>query len=285
MPARSNDFQKMVAILETILGDGTAVTESKMLTDRFSGEPREVDICVEGHVAGRPVTISIECRQHKRRQGLSWIEEMHAKHERLPTDVLVLVSASGFTDSARAKAASYGHHTSTPQEVTTGFMGRIVSSADSVNMRRVMLNTNTFRLIFGDGPQRFSSAVPEDFPLFFEDGREAIAARELARDILTHVDLEKLLPAMTGHEDSFYLECAHPTAGGRPLFVRIAVDPDIDAQQFRVLQARFEGSAQVHSGDVPLTHGRYNTVNFSTGTVTLGDRRAHLVVVEGDSVS
>lgn len=69
-----------------------------MLTDRMSGGQREVDVVAEGTVAGHNVVISIEVRDHARPQGLEWIEQAHDKHSRLPTNLLVLVSSSGFTN-------------------------------------------------------------------------------------------------------------------------------------------------------------------------------------------
>jgi hypothetical protein len=53
------------------------------------------------------VIISLACRSHKRKQSVSFVEEMHSKHLFLPTNslVLVLVSSSGFTKQASARAA------------------------------------------------------------------------------------------------------------------------------------------------------------------------------------
>jgi hypothetical protein len=108
MTKRTNDFQKLIRMLTQLLGDTAFVEESKMLADLVSGDPREVDIYAEGTFAGHTVNIGIECRDHKRRQGVGWVEQMHSKHERLPTNLLILVSPRGFTAPAITKASSYG---------------------------------------------------------------------------------------------------------------------------------------------------------------------------------
>jgi hypothetical protein len=71
-----------------IAGNAT-VTESAELTDLVTGDKREVDVCIETNAAGHPLIIGIECRDHTRKQTVTWIDEMHAKHSRLPTDHLV----------------------------------------------------------------------------------------------------------------------------------------------------------------------------------------------------
>ncbi len=102
MPARTNPFQQLVKILHDRLDSSAEVTESAMLTDRLTGQPVEVDIVVRHEVSGYPVVVSIECRDHKRRQGPGWLDEMVGKHRYLETSRLVLVSSSGFTATAQS---------------------------------------------------------------------------------------------------------------------------------------------------------------------------------------
>lgn len=76
-----------------------------MLTDLLTGGSREVDITVDGSVAGHTIRIGIESRAVRRRADVTWVEQMKAKHERLPTNLLILVSRSGFTGEAKCVAA------------------------------------------------------------------------------------------------------------------------------------------------------------------------------------
>src|SRR5271156_1613885 len=128
MPKRTNDFQKLIRMLTQLLGDNAVVEESKMLTDLVSGEQREVDIYAEGTLAGHTVNIGIECRDHQRKQGVEWVEQMRTKHERLPTNLLILVSSSGFTDSAIAKANTYGIKTIAPTRADSDLAAEVAAS-------------------------------------------------------------------------------------------------------------------------------------------------------------
>ena len=128
MRKRTNDFQKLIRMLTQLLGDNAVVEESKMLTDLVSGEPREVDIYADGTFAGHTVNIGIECRGHQRKQGSGWVEQMHSKHERLPTNLLLLLPSSGFTGPAIAKANSYGIKTIAPTQADSDFATEVLAS-------------------------------------------------------------------------------------------------------------------------------------------------------------
>jgi hypothetical protein len=138
MPRRTNDFQGLITMLTQLLGENAVVEESKMLTDLVSGEQREVDIYAEGTLAGHTVRIGIECRDQKRKQSLGWVEEMHSKHERLPTNLVILVSSSGFTDSAVAKADSYGYKTITPTRADSDLTSEVLASLGNITFTAML---------------------------------------------------------------------------------------------------------------------------------------------------
>lgn len=121
MPKRTNDFQKLVLLMQQHLAarEGWSVQESRMLVDRVTGDEREVDIVVEGRINGVPFLIGLECQAKKRRSDLPWVQYQSKKHERL-TNKLVLVSKAPFTKSALREATLSGVET--------------VSFADAVNV-------------------------------------------------------------------------------------------------------------------------------------------------------
>src|SRR5204862_4038233 len=100
MPRRTNEFQRLIAVIQSHLDPGATVEESVLLEDRITATKREVDVCVRGKLAKQPVTISIECWDRGRTADVTWVDEMHCKHSRLPTNLLILVSHSGFTGEA-----------------------------------------------------------------------------------------------------------------------------------------------------------------------------------------
>lgn len=108
MPKRSTEFQKLIYLIHHQLEKGAIVTESKMLRDRITGQEREVDIVIEVGTGNYTITIGVECVEPSRPATVEWIDKMSGKHQSLPTDKLVLVSKSGFTKDALAKAKLLG---------------------------------------------------------------------------------------------------------------------------------------------------------------------------------
>jgi Restriction endonuclease len=147
MPTRPNDFQNLITMLTQVLGDNAVVEESKLLTDLVSGEQREVDIYGVGTLAGHSMRIAIEYKDNQRKQGVEWVEQLRSKHESLPTDLLILVSSSGFTNSAVAMADRYGIKTIT------------LTRADSDLASEVQ---ESLRSAWGGLPAFVSEQVPAD---------------------------------------------------------------------------------------------------------------------------
>jgi hypothetical protein len=109
VPKRANPFQSAILALQRTVQPGASVTESKFLEDRITGELREVDVVVETQVGPYRLVLCFECTSGMRRADVGWVDEMHGKHQTLPTDKLFLVSQNGFTRRAAAKAASHNH--------------------------------------------------------------------------------------------------------------------------------------------------------------------------------
>ena len=81
MPKRTNDFQELIALLHLqLVPAGARVTESNLQREAPSDALREADITVEYQYAGYPITIVIECRDHKRPATVQWIDELLGKY-------------------------------------------------------------------------------------------------------------------------------------------------------------------------------------------------------------
>lgn len=131
MPARTNDFQRLVAMLHATVGrrDKATVIESKLLVDRITKKEREVDVVISTTSAGCDFNISVEVVSRSRPMSVTWVEGMLAKHQNLDTDRLILVSKSGFTVSALEKAKFYRIETVTLQEAFSTDWSRFVSDS------------------------------------------------------------------------------------------------------------------------------------------------------------
>ena len=73
MLKRTNEFQKLIFILERHLADmdvaDVRVTESKLVIDQ-DGISREIDVALKGAIADHTILIAIESRDHKRNADL-----------------------------------------------------------------------------------------------------------------------------------------------------------------------------------------------------------------------
>jgi hypothetical protein len=112
MPKRSNNFQRLVYLIQRTLSPNWEVSESVELLDRQTGKRREVDVVVRGNAGPHPLVIGIECVARKRKATIEWVEQQAKKHETL-TDKLILVSERGFYRDAEAKAKLLGIQTHT----------------------------------------------------------------------------------------------------------------------------------------------------------------------------
>ena len=108
MPRRSNQFQRLVLLINRILALDARVVESAMVTDKITAEQREVDVLITTNASDYEVNIAIEVVGRGRKADTPWVESMHSKHASLPTDKLILVAENGFTSPAIKKAIFYG---------------------------------------------------------------------------------------------------------------------------------------------------------------------------------
>lgn len=105
MPKRTNEFQKLIKLLESQLAsENVKIEESKLLRDKRSGEPREIDILIQTEINGHSISIAVECTDRTRKAGTPWIEQLKGKYDALPVDKVIAVSKSGFSKPAKKVA-------------------------------------------------------------------------------------------------------------------------------------------------------------------------------------
>ena len=118
MPARSNDFQRVVKYIYAQISYGARVTESGMLKER-DGTEREVDILIEWKYAGADFHMAVECRDYTRQQNIQWVDELIGKYKDLKVNKIVAVSSSKFYLPAKRKAQEHGIEVITVNEALT----------------------------------------------------------------------------------------------------------------------------------------------------------------------
>jgi hypothetical protein len=269
-----------------IAADAT-VTESKELIDLVSGERREVDVVIEANVAGHTVTVSLECRDHQRPQTVSWVEEMHAKHERLPTDRLVLVSRSGFTPGALAKAQSYGIETVVPEDLTDEQAGDI---ARRVRMVYTKLNLRAVEVIVwvaATGTERGEVvATRPDHDVFTESGEPIGPMMTIVQALMQQAQpgFGDLIFDAPEDTKGFEVEAERPVLNiGDPpasheLYLQ-KIEPELHLRH--VDKVKIAGTAQILRTEFPLRRGQLQQTVYSWGEATVDGEPTVVVTTRG----
>lgn len=106
---RSALFERVVQRIHELLerDNNAVVTWDDRIADPDSPKrKRQIDITIR---KDNLLTL-VECRLHQEPQDVTWIEELIGRRQSLRADSVIGVSSSGFTDTARTKADSFGIH-------------------------------------------------------------------------------------------------------------------------------------------------------------------------------
>jgi len=269
-------------MLTMLKSEGATVHESVDVMEIASQEPREVDVVAFGEVAGHRSIVCIECRDWKRPQDKLWVEQARTKFDDLGANVRVLVSSSGFTKSALAKAARYGIKTITPGEVTLGFVGKVVNSADRAEYWHwVTLVQKAVVVITRDGVAQ-QQELPGNVPVLYADGSEVSMFEDLVNHVTrqhtrAHDQWEEVVrkgEELYGRGKVKYVATGdgpEPRSNGQKVYVRGISNATGKEELFEIANVIVTFEAQRTIADVPLTHGEYDGTYFSTGSAALGD--------------
>lgn len=252
------------------------MTESRMLRDLVTGADREVDICVESDVAGHHVIIAVECNARGRKAHVGWIEEMKAKHDRLPTNVLVLVSRAGFYKEAARVASSYGIQILSLNSVDAAITSRLFGDSGSLWMKTFTLNPS--EVVFDVPPTDMlpgESVVtsPENL-VFNSSGAQEGTVKEVVEALLrTDFVLHELGSKGEASHKYFVLEWTPPEVNGKRLCLQ-KMEPLILRP---ITLIKVSGDCNFDIAEFQLKRGNLGGVNVAWGTSSVMGRPAMLV--------
>lgn len=257
MPKRSNEFQRLITVLNRVLAGSGEVTESAMLVDKSNGTLREVDILVRTTSAGYPITIGIEVLGTRRKADGPWVEKMRAKHQELETDVLVLVSANGMAKSAKIKAAFHHIQVMTLAEISAADWPVIASlgRARRANLTRV---TYSCELITSDGLNELLVFAPPGWKLTSEQGTQSI--KDLAEQMLRDPGVRREIQQSTelGVEKAFVLE--------HRLEIPAKIVLEDQVGERALLGLKLTILAVRKKGDLAVRTGKYGELGFTSAS-------------------
>lgn len=118
MPRKGKDVEETVERLhKLILGPEWDIKSPDRITDKITGQSREVDISIKLKTNYLPILIIVECRDRDI-EDVTWIEQLVTKCKNLGADKVVAVSSAGFTEPAKKSAAHYGIVTQVLSKIT-----------------------------------------------------------------------------------------------------------------------------------------------------------------------
>lgn len=105
MARKGRLLERLVALLEETLGAEEATIKSPdLLPDRDTGALREVDVSIRLRVGSVQMLVIAECRDHRRKQDSTWIEQLAEKRLSVGAAKVLAVARGGFTAPAEKKA-------------------------------------------------------------------------------------------------------------------------------------------------------------------------------------
>ena len=131
--ARSNEFQRLVAMIQDVLAaKGARVTESAAESDSDNKDDREIDVVEERDGIPFHLKIAVEAKDHGRPMTINQFEELLGKYftdGSIPVDHLVVVTHRGFVPKVERRSITenaYGNRNTLKQlsEIDAGEIGQ-----------------------------------------------------------------------------------------------------------------------------------------------------------------
>ena len=195
---------------------------------------------------------------------------MHAKHSRLPTNVLVLVSSSGFTRNALAAAQSYGIETVVPEDLTDERAGEIADRAHRLRYTMLELRVTSVRVWVEptDTEEEEVILAPPNLDIFTESGELIGPMQTIVEGFRQNVDYGEVIFDAPEDTKRFEVSVDHreiPAGDPAPphrLHVQ-KIEPQLHLR--RVKRIMIEGDARIRRSDFPLRYGQMQGVSYSSG--------------------
>jgi hypothetical protein len=274
MPPRTNAFQRLAYLIHEQIPNAVRVSESAMLVDRLTGQEREVDILVE---LDKPYSISIgiECIAKTRKADITWVEQMHAKHQHL-TDKVILLSQKGFYSTAKAMAEKFGMLPLTIEKPMEADWSREIHQIAEVSLTPVLWDIERIKL-YGKTEQDIQYADPSTI-LYLDNEK------------IPQLPLYIISDAVQGdsniseHDERFSGEERHYACrmgGIRPCYILKEDGEKFEVRDIEFFYRQFSGDKEV----VQLNHGVLKDSHIAFGQVKIDGVDSILLFLQNDANS
>jgi hypothetical protein len=264
VPKRSNDFQRLIKLLEQQLAPiGASVEESAMLPDLVDGEAVEVDSLITLAVGPRVLRTAIECRDCSRKQTKPWIRELIGKYEHLAVDHVVAVSKLGFSAGALRLAAHANIETRSLEEAVGADWARELQELTSFHLEDLTYEhlEDTRVVLRGrySSPPAFSSSLAETFVAILT--RESSAGPARYRIMSLRETIQRLTD-QPKHDALVAHACAAAPDGIARIWMQMPAHSyiyDVEKKSHAVSRIMISLRRTARAVDVRLEHRSYGT--------------------------
>ena len=277
MPKRSNDFQKLIYLIHHQLAKEAIVTESKFLHDRAANVDREVDIVIEKQVGDYTVTIGIECQGRGRVANVEWVEQMITKHQTLPTNKLILVSQSGFTETARKKARAYGIDIMTLNRAVQTNWNGLVDEANLVFEKWYIEPSACFAVLTQHDGNMHMPELDFEHQLYLGEEQELFTVKEVI-DIFIDMNADQILLEVVGLDYKNRSPYTHfEIRFSLPVSTYIL---DISGTKHEVREFYLIGHYILETESFNMQIGSFGTAQIAYGKTEKIDKKSLVTIVE-----
>lgn len=272
MPARTNEFQRLVALLTKTLAGVATVTESEMLLDKVTGRPREVDVYVVSSAASYDVRLGIEVVSWGRPADVAWVERMWAKHQNLPTDKLILVAENGFTVSAKEKAEFYGVEALTVDQACDVDWPAVAAMGSSGRFEKITMHYQAEAICKLEDGATVQRVMRNEVPI----GTTGVCIDDLMRGLLSDEGFRDVVHSklVDGQMHDYWL--AIPLQNG-------FLGADVDGVHGHVTELRISLKVLKTATPVDVESGKFRSSQFISGTSTTAPTDFQFVLMKGAS--
>jgi len=257
-------FQNFVAMLERMFAhrDGVKVESPLRLRDKDTGRLREHDVVITRTTHHGPSLTALECKDHGRKIGVTEVEAFSKKCEKTGIHRGIIVSSSGFAETARTKAKALNITLMSLTDAETfEWIGDVVIVGQVHNYKRIDLYVRVADI---------GKTVANPFTVYDADGNPY--AGEGAQSYL----MRELPPEAS---EPPYPRIGSLTAPADQFFVI-----DANGDRFPVIDITFSYELEVERHEHPVTlhnyEGEETAMQIATGEITFPGGSAVLTLVK-----
>jgi len=231
----SDSFELQIQrIYELLTDSGAEVTWNDHIPDPDNPkQPRQIDVTIKRNGA---LTL-VECRQHRSRQNVKWVEELIGRRVSLGPQSVIAVSSSGFTKGAVNKAKKHGIILRDLQQLTEQ---EVASWGQRVGITLFFYQYSDLRAVF----------------VFTRESILKLDAEAMKSELKWHPCVQSLFNAAARKLDELNL-LVNKRFGQKIEFALRLEFPGLHLGGEPVVEAHFSGSARLVALDVaaPVVYG------------------------------